>query len=154
MVVYNVLICAHSHDCCFYLYFMQDFLLGYLHHSDCPAFISVFTIESVVYCAHRSFTKLLGESIELVGVIWQKVYSFDLLVELVVSKECVIGYFLLSFETSHDLDHDLGIVLDHFLANVVFGEELHHVRSKTLDAARTVEVHFQMHLVFEVLRPT
>ena len=153
VVVYDVLIRAHGHHCGLYLYLVQDLLLRHLHHSHCPLLLRVLTVEGMVDCAHRALAELLGEAIELVGVVGEEVYAFDLLVEFVVGEEGVVGYLLLGFEASHDLDHDLGVVLDHLLADVVFGEELHHVGSEALDAAGAVEVHLQVHLVLEVLRP-
>lgn len=153
MVVYDVFIGTHGHDCGLNLDLMQNILFWHLHHSHCPAFLSVLTVEGVVDRAHRPLAELLGETVQLIRVVRQEVYSFDLLIEFVVGEESVVGYFLLGFETSHDLDHDLRVVLDHVLANVVLCKQLHHVGSEALDPARAVQVHLQMHLVLEVLRP-
>lgn len=153
LVVDDVPICAHRHHCCLDLNLMQDLLLGDLHHADCPALVGILPAEGLVNGAHRAFAELLGETVDLVGIFRQKVDLFDLLVELIVSQEGVIRDLFLLLEASHDLDHDLRVVLDYVLADVVFAEELHHFRSKAFDAARTVEIHLQMHLMLEILRP-
>lgn len=131
---------------------MQDFLFWYFHHSYCPALIGVLSVEGLVNGAHGAFAELLGETVYFIGVLWQKVYLFDLFVELTVSKKDIIWDFLLLLKPSHDLDHYLWIVLDHFLADIVLAEKLHHFRSEALDAARTVEVDLQVHFMLEILR--
>lgn len=132
---------------------MQDLLFWHLHDPDCPALIRVLPAEGLIDGAHRAFSELLGETVDLIGILWQKVDFLDLLVELTITQEGIIRDILLLLESSHDLDHHLRVVLDHILADVVLGEELHHFWGEAFDATRAVEVHLQMHLVLEILRP-
>lgn len=132
---------------------MQDLLFWHLHDPDCPALIRVLPAEGLIDGAHRAFSELLGETVDLIGILWQKVDLLDLLVELTITQEGIIRDILLLLESSHDLDHHLRVVLDHILADVVLGEELHHFWGEAFDATRAVEVHLQMHLVLEILRP-
>lgn len=153
LVIDDVLIGAHGHDSCFNLDLMQDLLFRHFHHTYCPTFIGVLSAEGLVNGAHSAFAELLGETVDLIGVFRQKVYLFDLLVKLTISQKGVIRDFLLLLKSSHDLDHHLRVVLDHIFADVVLAEKLHHLRSEAFDAAGTVEVDFQVHLMLEILRP-
>ena len=129
LVVDDVLVGAHGHDCGLDLDLMQDLLLRHLHHADCPALVGVLSAEGLVNGAHGAFAQLLGEAVDLVGVLRQKVDLLDLLVELAVGQEGVVRDFLVLLESSHDLDHHLRVVLDHILADVVLREQLHHFGS-------------------------
>lgn len=122
MVVDDVLVGAHRHDCGLDLDLVQDFLFGDFHDADCPAFIGQLSVEGLVDGAHGAFAELLGEAVELVWVVGQEGDSLDLLVELRISQEGIIGDLLLLLQARHDLDHDLRVVLDDFFADVVLIE--------------------------------
>lgn len=153
LVVDDVPVGAHRHHCSLDLYLMQDLLFRDLHDPDCPALIRVLSAECLVNGAHRALAELFGKAIDLIGILWQKVDLLDLLVELTITQEGIIRDLFLLLEPSHDLDHHLRVILDHVLADVVLAEELHHLWGEALDAAWAVEVHLQMHLVLEILRP-
>lgn len=64
---------------------MQDLLFWHLHDPDCPALIGVLPAEGLIDGAHRAFSELLGETVYLIGIFWQKVDLLDLLVELTIT---------------------------------------------------------------------
>ena len=153
VVVDDVGVGAHAHHSSLDLDLMQDVLLRHLHDSDGPNLIGILPVEGLINGAHGSFAELLGEAIELIGVIRQEYDPLDLFIELAIGEQRIIGNFLLGLEASHDLYHDLWIFLDEVVIDAVFVEELHHVGSESLDAAGTIEIHLQVHLMLEVFRP-
>ena len=131
---------------------MEDLLLGHFHHSHSPDLIRVLSIECLIHSAHGTLTKLFCESIVLVGVVRKEVDFFDLLIEIVIRKKGVLRNFFLLLETCDNLNHHLRIFFDEIFVNVVFGKHFHHIRSQSLDAARTIQIYLQMHVVLEVGR--
>lgn len=63
MVVHNIFICAHRHDCGLDFNFMKNLLLRNFHDTDSPALIRILSIESLINCAHGSFSELFCKSI-------------------------------------------------------------------------------------------
>lgn len=153
VVVDDVGVGAHAHHSSLDLDLMQDFLLRHFHHPHSPSLIGILSVEGLIDGAHGSLSELFGKAIELIGVIRQEYNLLDLLIELAIGKQRIIGNFLLGLETIDDLYHDLWIFLDEVVIDAVFVEELHHVGSESLDSAGTVEIHLQVHLMLEVFRP-
>ena len=152
MIVDDVLVGAHRHHGGLDFYLVENLLLGDLHYSHGPALIRVLTIESLINGTHGAFTELLRESVILVGVVRQEVDFFDLLIEVIIGEEGVLRNFFLLLETSDDLNHHFWIFFDEVFVNVVLSKHFHHLRSQPLDAAGTIQVHLQMHVVLEVGR--
>lgn len=117
---------------------MEDVLLWDLHHSNCPALIGIFSVESLVNGAHCSFSELLGKAIGFVGIVWQEMNLLYLFIKVTVANQSIIRYFFFFLEPGHDLNHHLRIFLNEFSVDIVFGEKLHHIRGEALDAARTI----------------
>jgi hypothetical protein len=86
VVVDDVLVGAHRHDSGLDFDLVQDLLFGDFHHADCPAFVGELAVEGLVDRAHGALAELLGETVELIGIVRQEGDSLDLLVELGVSQ--------------------------------------------------------------------
>lgn len=153
VVVDDVGVGAHAHHSSLDLDLVQNVLLWHLHHSHCPSLIGILSVKGLIDGAHGSLAELLGKAIKFIGVIRQEYNLLDLLVELAVCEQRIIGNFLLGLETGDDLYHDLWVFLDEVVIYAVFVEELHHIGSESFDSAGTVEIHLQVHLMLEVFRP-
>ena len=140
MIVNNIFVGTHRHNCCLYLNFVKYLLLRNLHHSYRPAFIRVFTVKSLIDCAHCTLTKLFGKAIDLIGIVRQKVDFLNLFIKLAIRQKSIIWNFLLFLQPSHNLDHYLRIVLNNILTDIVLGEELHHLWSEPFNSTWTVKI--------------
>ena len=153
MVVYDILVSTHRHHSSLDLDFVQDFLLRNFHDPDCPALVGIFTVKSLIYCTHSTFSQLFCKAIHLVRVVRQKLHSLYLFVELSVTQKSVVRNFFFFFKATDNLDHNLRIFFDEIFVDIVFGKQFHHVGGQSFDAAGTVEVNLQVHLVFKVWWP-
>jgi hypothetical protein len=142
VIVDDIFVGTHGHDCCFDFDLMEDILFWDLHDSDCPAFIRVFPIESLINSTHSSFSKLFGKAVAFIGIIWQEMNLLNLFIKVTVANQGIVRYFLFFLQASHNLKHHLRILLNELAVYIVLGKKLHHVRCQTLDPARTIQVHF------------
>jgi hypothetical protein len=122
MIVYDVLVGTHRHHCCLDLNLVQNVLLRHLHHPHGPTLIRILTIEGLVDGTHGSLSQLFRETIEFVGVVGQKMDFLYLLIELLVSHQCVVRDFVFLLQSSNNLNHHLRIFLDELFIDVVFSK--------------------------------
>lgn len=152
MIVDNVGVLAHRHDCCFNFYLLECFLFKNFHHSHCPRFIVICSTEDSVDCAHCSFPQQLDEHVFIIWTFMDKLYFGDLFVELCIGQQDIFRNNLLFLEPMKDLNHCLRIFLDLFSTDVTFFQYVHHFFCQPFDAEWTVHIDLQMQIVFKICR--
>ena len=120
MIVYDVRVRTHGHDCGLDFYFVEDILFWHFHHSHCPTLVAVFAVECLVHCAHGALAKLLRESIGFVRIFWFKLNFCNLFIELRIREKGIIRNLILLLQSSHDLDHGVWVLFYFIASEIVF----------------------------------
>lgn len=127
MVIHNIGVGTHRHDSSFYFDFMKDILLWNFHHSNCPTLFRIFAIKCLVHCAHGSFPKLFGKTIDFVRIFRFELDATDLFLEFRIRDQRIFWYLFLSLQSIKNLDHCSWVLFDLVFRQVIFLEELHHI---------------------------